>query len=244
MRTLRIAFNLLTTIPLPASKDWQAGDSGRAAGWYAFVGLCLGGIVAALVSLLGLYFPQTVSAAISLAVWVALTGGLHLDGLADCFDGMFHASSPERRLQIMKDPHVGSFGVVGLILVLLVKFSLLASLSPGRAVGAILLSASLARWCVTLAGTQPLARPDGMGADFATGLKKSSLFLGALIPAALGIWLGIAGGLAIGLGLLATFLVLRIAKKNLGGVTGDVFGMIIELVEVSVLLAFGSRAWV
>ncbi|MBI5840656.1 MAG: adenosylcobinamide-GDP ribazoletransferase [Chloroflexi bacterium] len=241
MRTLGIAFNLLTILPLPASKAWQAGDSGRAAGWYSFVGLCLGGIVAALVSLLGLYFSQTVTAAISLAAWIALTGGLHLDGLADCFDGMFHASNPERRLQIMRDPHVGSFGAIGLVLVLLVKFSALASLPHTRAVGAILLAASLARWCVTLAGTQPLARPDGMGADFAMGLKKSSLFLGALMPAALGIWLGIAGGLAIAFGLLVIFVILYLARKNLGGVTGDVFGMIVEIVEVGTLLMVGLR---
>ena len=139
MKYLWIAFNLLTTIPLHVSKEWRSGDSGRAAGWYSFVGLCLGGVVAAVYSLLGLYFPRTVTAAVSLVVWVALTGGLHLDGLADCFDGMFYAGSSERRLQIMKDSGVGAFGVVGLVLILLLKFSVLSTLSPARAVGAILL---------------------------------------------------------------------------------------------------------
>ena len=151
---------------------------------------------------------------------------------------MFHASSPERRLQIMKDPHVGAFGVLGLILTLLVKFSLLASLAPGRAVGAILLAASLARWCVTLAGTQPLARPTGMGADFAAGLAKPAIALGALVPLALVIWLKAPGLIALVVGVLALLTILRIARTNLGGVSGDVFGLIIEIVEVMVLLVF------
>ena len=243
MKYLLTAFDLLTTLPLPALKNWRAGDSGRSAGWFSLVGLCIGGLVAGAFALLQIYFSHMISAALSLAFWILLTGGLHLDGLADCFDGMFHASDPERRLQIMKDSHIGAFGAIGLILVLLIKFSALTSLSSTRAIGAILLSASFARWCVLLAGKQPLARPDGLGADFSSGLRTYSIILCGLIPLGLAIWLKGTGFLAIGLGLLVTALILFAAKKNLGGITGDVFGMIIELVEVSVLLvfSFGGR---
>jgi len=238
MKNLLTAFVLLTTLPLPASKNWQAGDSGRSAVWYSLVGLCIGALVAGSLALLQIYFSHMLSAALALAFWVLLTGGLHLDGLADCFDGMFHASNPERRLQIMKDPHTGAFGVIGLILVLLIKFSALTSLSSMRAVGAILLSASFARWCVLLIWKQPLARPDGLGTDFASGLKAGSIILGSLIPLGLALWLGETGFLAIGLGLLVTLFILFAAKKNLGGITGDVLGMIVELVEVTVLVTF------
>jgi adenosylcobinamide-GDP ribazoletransferase len=238
MKYLLTAFDLLTILPLPASKDWQAADSGRSAVWYSLVGLCIGGLVAGAFALLQIYFSHILSAALALVFWVVLTGGLHLDGLADCFDGMFHASNPERRLQIMKDPHTGAFGVIGLILVLLIKFSALTSLSPMRATGAILLSASFARWCVLLIWKQPLARPDGLGADFASGLRIHAIVLGGLIPLGLALWLGGTGFVAIGLGLLVTLFILFVAKKNLGGITGDVLGMIVELVEVSVLLAF------
>ena len=238
MKSLWIAFDLLTILPLPAPKDWQAGDSGRSAGWFSLVGLCLGVFVAGALALLQRYFPHIVSAALSLALWVALTGGLHLDGLADCFDGMFHAGHPEHRLQIMKDPHTGAFGVIGLILVLLIKFSTLSSLSLVRAIGAILLSASFGRWCILPAGKQPPARPEGLGADFASGLRIRSIVLGGLIPLGLAVWLNGTGLLAVGLGLLVTILVSVAAKRNLGGVTGDVLGMIVELVEVSVLLVF------
>jgi adenosylcobinamide-GDP ribazoletransferase len=238
MKYLLIAFDLLTTLPLPASENWQDGDSGRSAGWFSLVGLCVGACVAGAFVLLQMYFPRVVSAALSLALWVALTGGLHLDGLADCFDGMFHASDPERRLQIMKDPHTGAFGVIGLILVVLIKFSALSSLSLVHAMGAILLSTSFARWCILLAGRQPLARPEGLGADFASGLRMQSIVLGSLIPLGLAVWLQGTGFLAVGLGLFVAVLILVSARRNLGGVTGDVLGMIVELVEVSVLLVF------
>ena len=238
MKYLLTAFGLLTTLPLPASKNRQAGDSGRSAVWYSLVGLCIGGLVAGAFALLQIYFSHIISAALALAFWVLLTGGLHLDGLADCFDGMFHASNPERRLQIMKDPHTGAFGVIGLILVLLIKFSALTSLSSTRAIGAILLSASFSRWCVLLTWKQPLARPGGMGADFSSGVHAGSVLLGGLIPLGLAVWQGGTGFLAIGLGSLVTLFILFVAKKNLGGVTGDVLGMIIELVEVSVSLVF------
>jgi adenosylcobinamide-GDP ribazoletransferase len=238
MKYLLSAFDLLTTLPLPSSRNWQAGDSGRSAVWFSLVGLCIGALAAGAFALSQLYFSRMLSAALALALWVLLTGGLHLDGLADCFDGMFHASNPERRLQIMKDPQVGAFGVIGLILVLLIKFAALASLSSMRATGAILLSASFARWCALLTWKQPLARPDGLGADFSSGLRAGSIILGSLIPLGLAIWLEGTGFLAIGFGLLVTAFTLFMARKNLGGITGDVLGMIIELVEASVMLVF------
>lgn len=241
MKRLLTALRLLTSLPVPHAGEWQAGDSGRAAAWYPLVGLILGALVALVFFLLEPIAPRPVVGALALTTWVVLTGGLHLDGLTDCFDGMFHASNAERRLQIMKDPHVGAFGVVGLVLTLLVKYSALISLTPEHATGAILLSASLARWCVTLAGTQPLARPTGMGADFAAGLTKTAIALGALIPLGLALWLGWQGLLALAAGLLATFVILRLARSNLGGVTGDVFGLLIEITEVVVLLVFTLR---
>ena len=241
MKYLLTAFDLLTTLPLPASKNWRAGDSGRSAVWYSLVGLCIGALVAGAFILLQIYFSHILSAALALAFWVLLTGGLQLDGLADCFDGMFHVSNPERRLQIMKDPHTGAFGVIGLILVLLIKFSALTSLSSTRAIGAILLSASFARWCVLLTWKQPLARPDGFGADFSSGLRIHAIILGGLIPLGLAIWLKGLGFLAIGLGLLVTLFIMFVAKKNLGGITGDVLGMIIEVVETISLLVFAVR---
>ena len=234
---MRIAFGLMTTLPFRLPEDWSAGDSGRAAVWYPLVGLVIGALTWLAWKGSTFVFPAFVAGIITLIVWVMLSGGLHLDGLADCCDGFFASVAPERRLEIMKDPQVGAFGVIGLILVLSLKAAALASLTPASSFG-ILLAASLARWCILPAGLMPLARPSGMAADFASGFRRSFLFLGAIIPLTLGILLGLRGVFSLVTGFGATVLLVWLAKSRIRGVTGDVFGMIVEIVETGVVLVF------
>src|ERR1041384_5066112 len=157
LRNLRIAFGLMTTLPFRLPADWSAGDSGRAAVWYPLVGLVIGALTWLAWKGSTFVFPPFVTGIITLIVWVVLSGGLHLDGLADCCDGLFASVTPERRLEIMKDPHVGAFGAIGLILILFLKAAALASLTPASSFG-ILLAASVARWCILPAAYLPLAR--------------------------------------------------------------------------------------
>jgi adenosylcobinamide-GDP ribazoletransferase len=182
-------------------------------------------------------FPAWAAGIVTLVVWVVLTGGLHLDGLADCCDGLLASTSVERRLEIMKDPHVGAFGVIGLVLLLMLKAAALGSLTPAAGSG-ILLAATLSRWCILPAGLLPLARPSGMGADFALGFRGPFIIWGAVLPLAIAIFLGLHGIVSTLAGLGAGALVLWLAKSRIGGVTGDVFGMLVELVETIVLIAF------
>lgn len=237
MRNLRTAFGLMTTLPFRLPDDWSAGDSGRASVWYPFVGLVIGVLTWLMWQGLILLFPASIAAIVTLAVWVLLTGGLHLDGLADCCDGLFVSASRERRLEIMKDPHIGAFGVIGLVLLLLLKAVSLTSLTALPSFG-IVLAASLARWCILVAGLFPQARPSGMGADFAAGFRRRFIFWGTLIPLTLAILLGVRGVAASLTGIGAAGLVLWLAKSRIGGVTGDVFGMLVEVVEAVVLLVF------
>ena len=237
MKHLLTAFNLMTTIPLPASKDWQAGDNGRVSVWYPFVGLVIGGLTWLTWMGTTRLFPAPIAGILTLIVWVALTGGLHLDGLADCCDGLLASTTVERRLEIMKDPRLGAFGGIGLLLVLMLKAAILSSLTPQSAFG-IMLAASLARWCILLAGLLPLARPSGMGADFKAGFRPWFIWAGAIVPLGLALFLGTHGLISLFLGLLAATLVLLLAKSRINGMTGDVFGMTVEMVEVFSLLAF------
>ena len=239
MRSLRIAFGLMTMLPLRPPNDWSTGDSGRASVWYPFVGLVIGALTWLVWNGASLVFPSLVAGVITLVVWVALTGGLHLDGLADCCDGLLASVSMQRRLEIMKDPRMGAFGVIGLILVLFLKAAVLTSLTPASSFG-ILLAASLARWCILPAGLLPLARLSGtsMGADFASGFRRSFIFWGVIIPMVIAILLGLRGILSALAGLGAAGSVLWLAKSRIGGVTGDVFGLVVEIVEVVVLLTF------
>src|SRR5512145_165372 len=121
MKYFRIAFGLMTTLPIRLHDDWQTGDSGRASVWYPFVGLIIGGLT--WLGWMGAtrYFSPLVAGILTLILWVVLTGGLHLDGLADCCDGLLASTTVERRLEIMKDPRLGTFGVTGLILLLFLK---------------------------------------------------------------------------------------------------------------------------
>jgi adenosylcobinamide-GDP ribazoletransferase len=247
MKYFRIAFGLMTILPIRLPNDWQAGDSGRASVWYPFVGLVIGGLtwlgwMGA--SRLAPHAPL-VAGILTLVLWVVLTGGLHLDGLADCCDGFFASTSIERRLEIMKDSRLGTFGGIGLVLVLLLKAAILSSLTPQSAFG-ILLAASLARWCILPAGLLPLARPSGkvpnapigMGADFKAGFRSWFIVAGAIIPLGLAIILGVRGLISLIAGLLAAALVLWLAKSRINGVTGDVFGITVEVVEVVSLLVY------
>ena len=241
MRSLRNAFGLMTTLPFRLPDDWSAGDSGRASVWYPLVGLVIGALTWLAWKGSMWFFPPLVAGMLTLLAWVALTGGLHLDGLADCCDGLLASASVERRLEIMKDPHLGAFGAIGLSTVLLLKGATLATLTPATSFG-ILLAASLARWCILHAGLLPLARPDGMGADFSSGLQHSFIYMGGVLPIGLVLVLGTRGILSLLAGLAAATLVLWLAKSRIGGVTGDVFGMVVEVVETVVLLVFSAGA--
>lgn len=237
LRTLRIAFGLMTTLPVRLPDSWSAGDSGRAAVWYPFVGAVIGALTWLAWRGANFIFPIWAAGVIAVVIWVLLTGGLHLDGLADCCDGLFVSAAPERRLEIMKDPHIGAFGVIGLILVLLLKTAALSSLSLIYGLG-IVLAVSLARWCILLGALLPQARASGMGADFALGFQRSFLVWGAIVPVGIAFLIGTRGLFALVAGVCAAAIVLWMAKSRIGGVTGDVFGMIVEVVEVVILLAF------
>ncbi len=115
MRSLRTAFGLMTTFPVRLPAIGRRAIAAARSVWYPFVGLVIGALTWLAWEGATLIFPPLVAGIAALIVWVLLTGGLHLDGLADCCDGLLVSAPVERRLEIMKDPHVGAFGAIGLI---------------------------------------------------------------------------------------------------------------------------------
>jgi len=233
MNALWIAIGFLTTLPVP-SHNLTPDAMRRAAPWFPVVGLGSGALLAGAAGAAGWIFPPAVTAVLVVALWAALTGALHLDGLADCGDGLLPPVSRERRLEIMRDPSVGAFGVTVLVLVLLLKTAALANLTVTWP--ALLLAPLWARWLILVAARRPSARPGGMGASLGPVLDAQRLALVALLPLALtggvGMWhwpVIAAAGAAV----LAALGVLWLAQRRLGGVTGDVFGAVVEVSEAA-----------
>lgn len=236
-----LALSFLTTIPTPAV-PFIEGGLGRSAKWFPLVGLILGLVLAGAHWLLLLVLPESVTAVLIVALWAWLTGGLHLDGLADCGDGLLVAANRERRLEILQDSRLGAFGAIVLVLFLLAKVTAVATLpSPSNA---LVLAPTVARWLLLVAARQPSARPGGMGDSFAASLTPRIFAIAAIVPVLLVVASGWRGGPtvpAVLLALIATFAILRLARNRLGGVTGDVFGLVVEMSELMVLLAFTAN---
>lgn len=238
-----IALQFLTWLPSPVRRPASAGELGRAQAYFPLVGFVLGVILVLLDTLLRAALPPAVAGALLVAALVALTGGLHLDGLIDSCDGLFAQRTPAERLAIMRDSRVGSFGVIGAGVVLLLKYAALVDLEgPVRPV-ALVLAPVLARWAMVyaLAGF-PYARAAGKGTAF-QGHGRRPLLVATLCAALLALALWPERGLLLLAAVaVATWLGAHFIAARLGGLTGDSYGALNELAEVLVLIG-ATVAW-
>jgi adenosylcobinamide-GDP ribazoletransferase len=236
MSNLWLACRFLTTLPL-GRMSLEYSQLGKAALWFPLVGGVVGGILIALEAGFGqlLLFPNLVTAILVIAAWAWLTGGLHLDGVADCGDGLLAAASAARRLEIMQDPRLGAFGGIALFFFLLLKVAALYALEEKAL--AILMATVLSRWVIIpIAFIYPAARSQGMAATLHRELAPVAWKMTLIYPVVL---IGIGGwptvvvvaavaGSAWGLA--------RFASQRIGGMSGDVYGLLIEATEIVVLL--------
>ncbi len=246
----RVALSLFTVIPAGIGGDLDEGAAARAVFWLPAIGAGLGlaGAGAMVFVAAGAASPERrlLGAALAMMLLALLTGGLHLDGLADTADGLGSRRPADQALEIMRRSDAGPFGVATLVLVLLVQVCALASLPRGWAGAAgLVLAAVTSRVAVVLATASPSARPSGFGALVAgrTSAAGRAASVAVLLAAV------VAGGLALGgvpaaaqgvaaaaAGLAVAALLRRVAGRRLGGMTGDVFGAIIELSTATVLV--------
>lgn len=237
MRGFLIALTFFTRIPLPIPKDVTAEEFTRSYRFYPFVGLVLGLLLWLLAKALIPYYPPLVLGALLLGAELMLTGGIHLDGFMDSMDGLLSARSPERILEIMKDSRVGAHASMSLVGLLLLKFALLASLTPSTLVILIVMP-MLSRWVFQIGVIGfPYARSQGLGKGFHESSHWIPFFLSGLATCGISFFLlGLAAPLAFGVtALLITLMASRISKL-LGGLTGDLYGAFIEVSEVICLL--------
>ena len=227
---LRVAVAFLTIVP---AGHVAGRKPGYAFAWFPLVGLAIGLLLygAALVT------PPPLTGYVVLLLWVIVTGGLHLDGFGDACDGLLATTTPERRLEIMKDPRTGAWAVVGLVLLLLGKFVAIGQVAP-----LLLIVAPVAgRWSMVVAAAGfPYARTAGLGGYFREGLGRRQVIVAsvtALLVTGAVAYFDPRALLALIVAPLLVFAGGRWAATRLGGgLTGDVYGGLCELTELIFLL--------
>lgn len=236
-----VALSFLTMFPA----SWRRGPTQReisdSRAYYPLVGLLLGLLLVGLERGASLIFPVYLTSALVVVFLVVISRGLHLDGFVDCCDALFGGYTSERRLEIMKDTHVGAFGVAGAASLLLVKYAALLSLLSLKEQGkewVLLVFPMLSRWAMVLAlGAFPYARVQGLGSPFHRVKAKLATGAAVTVAAVAAVMLGGIGGAGLFLGVsLVAWLLGRLMVNLLGGLTGDSYGAINEIAEVAALI--------
>ena len=250
MNSFLVGLQFLTRIRIVRQTVWTAEDFGRSTRFFPLVGLVLGICYAlaawTLISVLGM---RALTAALLLILPLLLTGGLHADGFMDTADGVFSGRERERKLEIMKDSRVGSFGVVAFVLLMFLQFALLLDMSLPLLVPVFFVMPIIGRMAMVLAvSCFPYARADGMGKTFADMADRGTVAIAAVTTSVLVIPIGLLATLALVIGIVFSLLFCRWMTTILGGVTGDVYGAATVLTETIVLAVFSlassySNVW-
>jgi adenosylcobinamide-GDP ribazoletransferase len=237
-----LAFSLLTIVPLRARPD--ARGIQPAAVWFPIVGAAVGAVAGGVLQLASGPFGAAVAAVLTTATLVVLTGGLHQDGLADCADAIGVRGDRDRKLAVMREPTIGTFGTLALLLWGALLITAIAELPRHDALPTLVLACALGRWAaLTHAATTRPARRDGLGAAFV--VTPSSLAVATATVLGASLLLDSARGLvACASALLVALAVSGWARRTLGGRTGDTLGAAVVLAEVGtcvVAVAFAGH---
>jgi len=239
---LRLALSFLTIIPSGVKEEIGEASFAKSVKYFPVIGFAIGLLLAGLYAVISTRLEGLASSAIVITALIIVTRALHLDGLADTFDGIFGGKDKEQKLAIMKDSRIGSFGMVSIMAVIGLKILLLSSISSVYKLEAIITFPVLGRWSACYAvSTQPYARKSkGLGSLF-LGANKIDLFIASIIAFVIAaIFLGYAAILAAVVALVFAIAYSRFIKSEIGGMTGDTLGALIELTELAVIfiLAF------
>jgi cobalamin 5'-phosphate synthase/cobalamin synthase len=242
MRLLACAFSFLTRLPVAPGSLFDGKTVARSARWFPLVGAVLGAMEAGALWVLAPRLPAAAAAVIVVALDAALTGAMHLDGLADTADGFGGGRSREDVLRIMRDHAIGSYGAVAVVLALALKIATIAALAGSvRAIYALVLAPALGRWTAVLLGaTQPYARPSE---DNGTGsptrwIGRTELAVATVIAGGAAAACGLRGAAAWLLTAIVANLWGRHSARRIGGVTGDTLGVAVMAAECLTLLVF------
>jgi adenosylcobinamide-GDP ribazoletransferase len=239
---LLVAVQFLTRLPVPHLAKFEPAWLDRSVAYFPLVGLIVGGISAGVLAAANQIWPMPIAAILAVAAGIAATGAFHEDGLADTADGLGGGLTAAARLEIMKDSRIGTYGLVALVTALALKVACVAVLGAQLGVIALLAAHAGGRLVPVLASTwMPYAGEAGVAKVAPVRPTRARVLAAtgfALLP--FGLLPLLAGGIALGLGLLAAGLLLVKAWRLIGGQTGDVLGASEQVFEVTVLLVLAG----
>jgi adenosylcobinamide-GDP ribazoletransferase len=237
------AVQFLTRLPTPSFADFEPGWITRAARYFPLVGLLVGGACALVLLAAGQIWSGLPPALLAIAAGVLITGGFHEDGLADTADGLGGGQTVQRRLGIMKDSRIGTYGVLALGLVLAIKVAVLAELPLATAALALVAAHGAGRTAAVAVMVLERHVGDPASAKYKPapdGVRPAEL----LVAAVLGLWplalLGLPGLIGAAVGAVLAILLAATARRLIGGYTGDVLGGIEQVCELGVLLGVSA----
>lgn len=235
MKAFLATLRFLTILPL--GRPGPFDPKGMVA-HFPLAGLTVGLMLAVADSLLALIWPPMVAAALEAALLAAISGALHLDGLADTADGLYGHREPQTALAIMKDSRVGAMGLVAVVVVLLVKTAALGHIDHARFLALTLVPAYARAAMMVGMRLLPYARgPEGTGSAFFETPLANADFRYLIIPAALSLLLGWRGIVLNLVFALVTTALILLYRRRLGGITGDLLGAMSEIVEAALFTA-------
>lgn len=236
MKQFLLALQFLTVLPVKITSHIKKEDFGKSLIYFPVIGLLIGLVLSLGVKLLS-PLPNLAMSAIIVALWVGITGGIHLDGFADTCDGFYGQKPKEERLKIMRDSRIGVMGVAGIVFILLLKFTLISGIPRNFLWKALIVAPVFARWAQAFScRIADYARKEGKAKYFIEYAGKKEIFAGAVFTSILFLFLtGIKGIILFSFSLLSVYLFVKYTKRKIGGVTGDTIGAVNEIAEVLVL---------
>lgn len=242
IETLRLAVQFMTRLPVPAGAPYDPSRMARSIRYYPLTGLLVGGMAALIILAASCLWSMPVAVVLAMLTATLMTGALHEDGFADMVDGFWGGHTVERRLEIMRDSRLGSYGALGLIFLVVLNIAVLTSFTPGQAAAALLSAHMLSRLGVVVVmdrGTY--VRRTGAGQDVQKGPGSEGWLVIActLVPGLIaslvcfGFLLTLLAVIATIAGSLAF---LKFSHRKIGGYTGDVLGAVQQLTCLIVIL--------
>ncbi len=238
-----LSLQFFTRIPMNKQIDFNKENLKYSVFYLPLVGFIIGGLAGLVFYFLSPY-NLMIASFITLLMTIILTGGLHIDGLSDTFDGFFSNRDKERTLEIMKDSRIGAFGVLSIVLIVLFKFILIFNITNLPLVLALSFANSrlVIAWIIS---TKKSSKSKGLGKMFNDSNPKNLVLVSGIIYCIILIFLDIKYLIPLLINFILGQYISYVSYKKIDGLTGDVYGSIIELGEAISLFSFwGVMMWI